>query len=222
MCFSAPVSFAASGIIGATGIATLRKVKKKEEIPFASLPIIFAIHQFMEGIVWITQDGTIIRYMATYIFLFVAVSLWPFLMPMGVYLLESNENKIRKKIILSAVIIGTIVAIIALTLAIIAPISVHVVCNSLYYKVGIFGLPWYIPTLLQLSYTLAIVGSMFVSSHKFINLYGAIMTISFLITYIFYNQIYFSVWCFFAAILSISNYYFFKKRAQGFLSKGPL
>ena len=49
MCFSATVNFVGSGVLGAIGAVTLTKVKHKRELLFASLPALFAVHQFIEG-----------------------------------------------------------------------------------------------------------------------------------------------------------------------------
>ena len=57
MCFSAAANFTGSGVLGAVGVITLTKVKHRRELLFASLPTLFAIHQFTEGFVWLGLDG---------------------------------------------------------------------------------------------------------------------------------------------------------------------
>ena len=61
MCFSATANFVGSGVLGAVGVVTLTKVKHRRELLFASLPSLFAIHQFMEGFVWLGLDGMLRR-----------------------------------------------------------------------------------------------------------------------------------------------------------------
>ena len=58
MCFSATANFVGSGVLGAVGVVTLTRVKHQRELVFASLPLLFAIHQFIEGFVWLGLDGT--------------------------------------------------------------------------------------------------------------------------------------------------------------------
>ncbi len=53
MCFSAAANFVGSGVLGTIGIVTLTKVKHRRELLFAALPALFAIHQFIEGFVWL-------------------------------------------------------------------------------------------------------------------------------------------------------------------------
>jgi len=50
---------------------------------------------------------------------------------------------------------------------------------------------------------LAACGSCFVSSHKFIRVFGLALVASLVITYAYYNFAFASVWCFFAALLSL-------------------
>jgi hypothetical protein len=51
VCFSATANFVGSAVLGAVGVVTLTKVKHRRELLFASLPVLFAIHQFIEGFV---------------------------------------------------------------------------------------------------------------------------------------------------------------------------
>jgi hypothetical protein len=57
MCFSATANFVGSGVLATIGVATLIQVKDRREILFASLPALFAVHQFIEGFVWLGLDG---------------------------------------------------------------------------------------------------------------------------------------------------------------------
>ena len=59
MCFSATASFAAAGVLGTIGVATLRHVREPRSLLFASVPMLFAVHQFAEGMVWLGLNGQI-------------------------------------------------------------------------------------------------------------------------------------------------------------------
>ena len=91
MCFSATASFGASGVIGAVGIATLIHVRQPRAVLFAALPLLFALHQFTEGFVWLGLDGRI-GSIATdhfiFLFLLYAKGILPFLVPLAVALME--------------------------------------------------------------------------------------------------------------------------------------
>lgn len=51
MCFSASASFIAGASLSAIGVATLRRVESKKEIPFATIPLLFGIQQLIEGVI---------------------------------------------------------------------------------------------------------------------------------------------------------------------------
>ena len=57
MCFSATANFVGSTVLAGVGVVTLTKVKHRRELLFAALPVLFAIHQFIEGFVWLGLDG---------------------------------------------------------------------------------------------------------------------------------------------------------------------
>jgi hypothetical protein len=57
MCFSATANFVGSTALGAVGVVTLTRLKHRRELLFAALPLLFAIHQFIEGFVWLGLDG---------------------------------------------------------------------------------------------------------------------------------------------------------------------
>src|SRR5580693_3900683 len=99
MCFSAAANFVGSGVLGTIGVFTLTKVKHRRELLFASLPVLFAVHQFIEGFVWLGLDGrlspTVTHNMAA-AFMLYAQGLLPFLLPLSVTLFEPTAKRRRR------------------------------------------------------------------------------------------------------------------------------
>ena len=54
MCFSANASFGAGVVLTIIGVAAIKKVQHPSQILFASIPLLFAVQQISEGILWIT------------------------------------------------------------------------------------------------------------------------------------------------------------------------
>ena len=110
MCFSATANFVGSTALGAVGIVTLTKVKHRRELLFASLPFLFAIHQFIEGFVWLGLDGklspTTTHNMAA-AFMLYAQGLLPFLLPLSVLLFEPDGKGRRRMLPFLALGTGT-------------------------------------------------------------------------------------------------------------------
>jgi hypothetical protein len=95
LCFSATANFVGSGVLGAVGVVTLTKVKHRRELLFAALPILFAIHQFIEGFVWLGLDGVLSSVVAHDMgaaFMLYAQGLLPFLLPLSVVLFEPTRR----------------------------------------------------------------------------------------------------------------------------------
>jgi hypothetical protein len=58
MCFSAPVSFAASALLLSAGLYSLRLASQNNPryLPLAAIPIAFGIQQACEGWVWLGME----------------------------------------------------------------------------------------------------------------------------------------------------------------------
>jgi hypothetical protein len=93
VCFSATANFVGSTVLAAVGVVTLTKVKHRREILFATLPTLFAVHQFIEGFVWLGLDGIFSPAVAHNMgaaFMLYAQGLLPFLLPLSVLVVEAD------------------------------------------------------------------------------------------------------------------------------------
>src|ERR1700678_1069308 len=168
MCFSATANFVGSTALGAVGVVTLTKVKHRRELLFASLPLLFAIHQFIEGFVWLGLDGilspTVTHDMGA-AFMLYAQGLLPFLLPLSVLLFEPDRNNRRRMqpfLVLGA---GTTLYILwALTAF---PTDVYVRGNSIVYINQATN-----NTAVALAYVIATCGSLFFSKIRSMVVFG--------------------------------------------------
>ncbi|MFZ0618586.1 MAG: DUF6629 family protein, partial [Candidatus Acidiferrales bacterium] len=132
MCFSATANFVGSTALGAVGVVTLTRVKHRRELLFATLPILFAIHQFIEGFVWLGLDGILSSTIAHNMgaaFMLYAQGLLPFLLPLSVLLFEPDGKSRRRMLPFVALGGGTTLYILwALTAY---PLQVFVRGNSI-------------------------------------------------------------------------------------------
>lgn len=204
MCFSASASFIAGGVLSTAGVATLKKTTKKSEVPYASVPLLFGIQQTIEGFLWLSfqYNWLLVQSVTTLLFSFFAYSLWPFFMPFAVRLLE--PDLFRKKILSYLLVIGTAVSLYLLYFIVRYPVTAEILRHNIAYTETIpfaHNMFWF--------YAMAGVGSCLVSSHRYINIFGLLVTASIAITYWFYAFAFVSVWCFFAAGLSVVVYLFF-------------
>lgn len=209
MCFSATASFAAGTALSATGGVTLKTASKKSEIPFAAIPLVFGVQQIVEGGVWLSfKYGTpLLNQLATYGFLFFAYLFWPIFVPYSIGKLEADPD--RKRIIRGFLFLGIAVSLYLLYFLVSRPISSHVLNQCIAYtRPTEFGV---IPVVF---YWIATCISCFFSGSRIINFFGALGTVSLALAYYFYTSTFISVWCFFAAVLSVVVYWYFKKTPE--------
>ncbi len=204
MCFSPTVSFAASAVLAVAGFATLKKVTSKKEYALAFIPLMFAVHQFIEGMIWVVLEHggpDNIEYLLTQIYTFFAGMLWPVLIPFSIFMIEQDSKK--RKLLLFITILGACFA--TYTLVGIFLVGVVAQIDNLHI---VYHHPWENNQVL-LTYVIATCAPFFVSSNKRVMHLGVINMIAFFIAYYFYNFYLASVWCFFAALMSGSIYLFF-------------
>src|SRR6202020_1065044 len=134
MCFSATANFVGSGVLGAVGVVTLTKVKHRRELLFAALPTLFAIHQFIEGFVWLGLDGilspVVTRNMGA-AFMLYAQGLLPLLLPLSVLLFEPGRKSRRR--MLPFLLLGGGLTLYILWALTAFPLQVYVRDNSIVY-----------------------------------------------------------------------------------------
>lgn len=200
MCFSATASFIAGISLSAFGVFTVKMARRKEEIPFAMIPLLFGIQQLIEGMLWLSfqHDARILNVSMTYLFTLFSHVLWPVFVPFAIGLVEIVPWRI--KAILAFRYIGGAVGLYLLYFIAKFPITSEIHGHVVY----IFP-DFHKPPLLAL-YVVATCVSAFFSSHRFINIFGILTLILFIVAYWFYTAAFFSVWCFFSAILSFLIY----------------
>ena len=216
MCFSATASFGASAVLGVTGIIAVAKAKTKPQRLFATIPLIFAVQQITEGLLWLSlknADMASWQPLLTYIYLVFAMAVWPLWVPLTIRLMEKDERS--KRIMNVLVGMGAVVAIcVVLALSIYPVQPMTPVCLScplsstpsfnqhIHYQ---FSIPPLIKALLgpfTVLYVLSTIITPFLSSIKKMKWLGIIFLTSYLFAVILYHGFVISVWCFFAALLS--------------------
>jgi hypothetical protein len=215
MCFSATANFVGSGALGAIGVVTLTRVKHRRELLFAALPALFAIHQFIEGFVWLGLDGILspaVTHDMGAAFMLYAQGLLPFLLPLSVLLFEpdrKSRNRMRPFLVLGA---GTTLYILwALTAF---PTQVYIRENSIVYINQATN-----NTAVAILYVIATCGSLFFSKIKVMVIFGA-ANLAILLTVMEVKRYAFtSLWCAYAAIASVMilTYFWKSHEARPFL-----
>ncbi len=209
MCFSAAASFAGGAVVSAVGVATVRKVRRPEQRLFAVLPLLFGFQQFAEGVLWVelrSGGHDWLQNAATYIFLITALVILPVVIPLSMWFME--EVKKRKKILTILIVTGGIISLFYAFCLISYNVTPQITGFHIQY---IHEFPQTPAEIASLFYPAAIVAPLFVSSVRRMWLIGILIAVSWLVTAIFFAGYLTSVWCFFAALISIVIYYILSK-----------
>ena len=204
MCFSATASFIAGVSLSVLGVATVKKVKEKAEMPFSMIPLLFGAQQIIEGMLWLSfrVDAPLLNVTMTYVFTLFSHVLWPIFIPFSIGLVETLAW--RKKVISAFQVAGIAVGLYHLYVIVKFPVTSEVNGHMVYVSSHFNKVP------VMVLYLAATCVCSFFSSHKIINIFGVLALLLFMVAYWFYTVAFFSVWCFFAAILSVVIYLHFK------------
>ncbi|MFM8472493.1 MAG: DUF6629 family protein [Candidatus Kapaibacterium sp.] len=204
MCFSPTASFGSGIVLTGIGVATMTKVRTRNRLLFASIPFLFGVQQFAEGFVWMGLEDPGMTYVvgtATTVYLLFAHILWPSIVPLAVMSMEPQEQMRRRLRIplLAGLLTSLYFAYCMVSYTAIASIDGY----HIKYLTTYPDAPAPVVGLLYMSGTLA---PFFLSSLRRTWLFGAAAALAYAFTYALYTEYIVSVWCFFAALLSMIVY----------------
>ncbi len=205
MCFSATANFVGSGVLGAVGAVTLTRVKHRRELLFAALPVLFAIHQFTEGFVWLGLDGILSPTVAHDMgaaFMLYAQGLLPFLLPLSVLQFEPNGKSRRQMV--PFVVLGGLTTLYILWALTAFPLELYIRGNSIVYINQATN-----NTVVAVFYVIATCGSLFFSKIRMMVVFGAANLAILLVVMEVKRYAFTSLWCAYAAIASVIILAFF-------------
>ncbi len=205
MCYSAEASFVASGVLAGTSVAISRLPRDKNSFPLSAIPAIFAVHQFIEGTIWLNQGkfpppayqaGAVLAYVL------IAYVFWPLFIPFAAYHMETVKK--RRILMLICQVIGLGTGVVYLLSILDSQVAVSVNACSLSYNI-------HAPGNLLAPYLIAVAVPFLISSRRGLVNFGMLILISCGAAFYFASVPSFpSVWCFFAAALSFSLYFYFR------------
>jgi hypothetical protein len=217
MCFSAEASFGAGAILTVVGIATIKQCKQPQQLAFAAIPLFFGIQQIAEGFVWLSltkAQFTGWQKMATYLFTFFSHILWPVWVAFAVLLFETVKKK--KNILFAVFILGLLLSLAEVysiaKYGIVAMVKGHHIEYTIVF-------PAMFKQTSEVVYALTTLLPCFICSFKKIRLFAIMLMIAIVVSSIFYKAWFISVWCFFAAFLSVVIFYIIQQANKAALQK---
>jgi len=211
MCFSATASFAAATVLIPAGLYSVRKSCQldKSYWAFAMLPLLFGLQQLIEGRLWLAlQDGRAgeVHYLALGFILFSHV-IWLGWVPFSAYLTEVSP-KLKRTFLLVAVI-GVLFGMSMYVPLLLNEnwLAVSIVKHSIHYQPKFIFDVWVSQNLITVIYACILLTPLILSTDPYHRMLGALVFLSGLVTGAFFEWAFVSVWCYFAAIVSL--YIFF-------------
>lgn len=200
MCFSAGASFAGGAVITAIGVMTVRTNRDPSRRLFAAIPLIFGVQQISEGFVWVALQSPghdLMLSISMYIFLIAALIVWPSVLPLSVLVIEKVKN--RRLALYLLLVVGLLTSIYYVLNLLVSDVDPRIISHHIKYAPE-FPRPLALPVFI--AYLIATLAPLFISSVRKMWLFGLLVTVSCLITGIFFKEFLASVWCFFAALIS--------------------
>jgi hypothetical protein len=217
MCFSAEASFTAAAILLPAGGFAIRKAYQVNPnlVPLATLPLLFGIQQLFEGLVWtgntLSSDKMVERYSVAYMFF--SWLAWPIWVPLSTYFLEPCR---RRHVYLLFAILGGIIGAMQYF-----PYFAHdgwlltkFLPNAISYEGTVL-----FDYIMQREYTYAIylfviIVPLLTSSNRRAQVFGILISLVAVTTYLFFQFAYISVFCFGGAVMSLYIIYFIYREPE--------
>lgn len=208
MCLSATVSYSSAAVLVGAGAYAVRQAGRlpRRYLMWALVPIFFGVQQAFEGRVWQELDagdaGAAVPFALG--FHFFSHFLWLWWLPLASFLVE--PGKIRKRVFGGCAVFGACAGTLVYSVMLFHPgsMSVAVREHSIAYD---FSSPWRSPIHLPITpaalYALTVLVPLLFSSHRKIRVFAVLAVLSSVLASQAYGYAYVSVWCFFAAVLSL-------------------
>jgi uncharacterized protein DUF6629 len=214
MCFSAQASFAAGAVLLPAGAFCVRAAVRQNHrfLPLALVPLAFAAQQLDEGLVWLglEQGNASLVQWGSAVFLFFALAFWPFWIPLSLWFPETRRA--GKHLLAGLTVLSLVWAWLYFPMAA-EPgrwLSTEIVAHSVRYQFG--NLPGFqvVPRAVwRGAYLLAICVPLLAcrpvpGAASLVGLAGGgLVAVLFAVSYFVFWYAFTSVWCFFAALLSL-------------------
>jgi hypothetical protein len=205
MCFSAQASFTAGVLLTLSGaVCVLHAARMQPQLRvLAAMPFFFGAQQLIEGCVWLALnagDPAWVRALSMG-FLFFAFLWWPLYCPLAVLPLEACHRQ-RHLLLLMMTLCGGLLGILIYVPVLSGQVelSTQIVDHCIRYETDRADTLKHTYTAL---YLLLTVTPFAIASHNRLKVFAALLLISIGVAAYFYKFAFFSVWCFFAACLSL-------------------
>jgi hypothetical protein len=199
MCYSLEASIIAGTGLAVVGVATVVKAWRYDRpmLAFACFPLVFSLHQFVEGVVWYSvahpfEGAEAFRYLYTMI----AFLVWPILTPAAAAIADKRRRRLWTRLCGCGVALALYLSA---KLAGADGIDLRVVRHSLAYD-PLFDRP---PLIADIVYLALAVVPLVSLGNKALTSFGVLVFLTFVYSILENREAWYSVWCLSAAVFSL-------------------
>ena len=207
MCFSPQADFVAGAVVAGVGVATLRRVRTRRELIVGALPLLFGIHQLIEGLVWLGLRGQVSPALgdaAKEAYILYAHAALPAIVPLGFMLLEPDRR--RSRVMLAMAFLGALLGVYLLWQVTAYPVGAHEEARCIDYTTHTPN-----DALIGLLYVTATCGPALVSSRRYLRWFGMVSLVGVIVTAVVRVDELTSLWCLYVAIVSVLILEYFRR-----------
>jgi len=211
MCFSAAASFTTAAFLVPAGLLCLKKTVhlNRPYWVFAIIPLIFGVQQAFEGGVWwaLDADKPGIAHLSALGFLFISHFIWLTWIPLSCYFTETIQKRRRFFLLISSLGIFFGASLFAPFLINGRWLSASIINHSIMYQTILLYDDYLPRTATTAIYSAIIIFPLLLSSDLYHKILGILILASMIVSASFFNLAFISVWCYFAAAISLYIFY---------------
>ena len=199
MCFSPQADFTAGVVVLGIGVETLRRVRVRRELIVGALPLLFGLHQLVEGFVWLGLRGEVsagVGDTAKETYIVFAHAVLPALVPLGFALLEPDRRRARW--MWPLVGLGFLLGGYLLWQVTAYPVGAYPQARCIDYTTHTPN-----DLLIGVAYVLATCGPALMSSRRHLRWFGAVSLVGVIAAALVRLDELTSLWCVYVALVSV-------------------
>jgi hypothetical protein len=207
VCFSPQADFVAGAVIAGVGVETLRRVRAPRELIVGALPLLFGIHQLVEGFVWLGLRGQVapgLGNAAKETYIIYAHAVLPAIVPIGFMLLEPERR--RSRVMLGMAGVGVLLGVYLLWQVTAYPVGAHEEARCIDYTTHTPN-----DALIGLLYVAVTCGPALISSRRYLRWFGLVSLVGVIVTAVLRVDELTSLWCVYVAIISVLIFEHFRR-----------
>jgi hypothetical protein len=208
MCCSPEADFTAGAVVAAVGFETLRRVRGRRELIVGALPLLFGIHQLIEAFVWLGLQGKVssgLGSAAKEAYIVYAHAVLPAIVPLGFMLLEPDRRRARW--LRPLVGVGLLLGAYLLWQVTAYPVGAQQAADCIIYTTHTPN-----DVALAVLYVVVTCGPALMSSRRHLRWFGLVSLIGVIAAAIVRADDVTSLWCLYAALVSVLILEHFRRR----------